>query len=283
MWTSLIIDALLLPVLAWILQKIARGIGAANPRYLRVLFIVILQALVGGAVLLGLLYAFMKNFPDFDPDPSWLAVTLFAIPFAALGLTAATRALLGMKWGMAFLLQIISLAIYGILSSIVPVINLARGAQYENAIGHTHLRDLDHTDLCGSELAPISSREGWACLPMSSINRAARFARTCRRAAMRECPATPCGWAAPDPRRGSRTPRYHHPQGPCQLDPRLQPLDRLRAAPPPAIPPARCPHPRRSNPVSVSLSGRERYQPSRGFRERAPAILGTHGLLTLAQ
>jgi len=122
MLISLIIRALLLPVLAWILQKIARGIGAGNPRYLPVLCIVILQAVVGGAVLLGVLRACMRNFPDFNPDIFLLGVTLLALPVAALGLTAATRVLLRMKWGMAFLLQIISVVVYGILTSIALAI-----------------------------------------------------------------------------------------------------------------------------------------------------------------
>jgi hypothetical protein len=124
MLTPLIMHALFLPVLAWILQKVARGLGAESTAYLRVLCIVILQAVVGIALLLGVWCACKRNFPDFNPDAFWLGVTLLAIPVATLGLAAATRVLLGMKWGMAFLLQIISLVVYGILTSIAWAIVL---------------------------------------------------------------------------------------------------------------------------------------------------------------
>jgi hypothetical protein len=109
------LNVILLCPCAWILQQIARSIGAENPKYLRVLGLVALQAGAGASLGGATVHAFMKHFPDFNPEAGILALVVLATPLVFLGLTAATRTLLRMSWGMAVLLQVISLAFLALI------------------------------------------------------------------------------------------------------------------------------------------------------------------------
>jgi hypothetical protein len=104
---DIIFGVLLLPIQAWIVQQLAMALGAARPRYLWALYVVLIQTAIGGIALFCVFVA--AGFPyEFNPNFAVLAMVFLGGPLAAAGMAAVTRKWFSLTWGKALCLVVIS-------------------------------------------------------------------------------------------------------------------------------------------------------------------------------